>query len=69
MAETLKIYTEEEERQLKEFLESDAFKRSPFNMGMGVPLMDAVGKQGNVLQDMLNTLQRIEAILLELQSR
>ena len=69
MAETLKIYTEEEEHELREIIESDHMKGSPFNMGMGASLMDAVGKQGNMLHEILAALQRIEAILLEQKSR
>lgn len=65
MEKSFKAYTEEEEKELKKIIESGAASRMFFTQSMGASLMDAVGRQGNTLQNILDTLQRIETILAE----
>ena len=65
MSETFEIYTEEQKKELQDIMFAEDSRRKPWTHAVGLMILDAVKKQSNALQDILETLQRIEAILLE----
>ncbi len=60
MSETVKFYTEEQKKELKEYSVSMSAIRNPVTESTGARILDALGEQQNTLQNIERILQRIE---------
>lgn len=69
MGESYKIYTEQEEKEIKAIIESKKAQKDFCSQSMGAMILDGIGKESNTLQEILETLKRIEAMLSVKQSQ
>ncbi|TGY96883.1 hypothetical protein E5329_07765 [Petralouisia muris] len=70
MSETAKFYTAEQKDVLKEYSVSKDAKRTLITESTGARILDALGEQQNMLQNIEHILQRIEEVILSaLKSR
>lgn len=69
MGEMFKIYSEQEEKEIKKIIDSEKAKKDFCSQSMGAMILDGIGKESNTLQEILETLKRIEIMLSAKQSQ